>query len=289
MPNISTLVDDINNVLKNGSSSLTGELLSTLGTDIAGKFKRQLTKEDRKYEMGTIYASDIGRPCTRELWYKYRNEDKESLSGNTVLKFLYGDIIEDVVLNLATLAGHEVSGQQDLIEKEFGNGWRIRGRIDAVIDGHLVDVKSVAPQGFYKFESNLSDDPFGYRMQLASYNAFYNDGNSSGAGFLCIDKSMGHVKYYDFSADIPTAAKVSSYAEDRIAAIERAVPPTQIEPVAAGTSGNLKLCTTCSYCSYKAKCWEAANDGHGLASYAYSNKVEFLVKVVREPKVERVA
>lgn len=287
MPNISTLVDDMNEVLKNGSPSMTEGLLSGLGSEVAAKFQRQLTKTDRKYEMGTLYASDIGRPCVRELWYKYRNEDREALSGSTVLKFLYGDIIEDVVLHLATLAGHEVSDQQGVIEQELGNGWRIRGRIDAVIDGHLVDVKSVASQGFYKFESNLADDPFGYRMQLASYSAFYNDGNTSGAGFLCVDKSLGHIKYYDFSADIPKAEKVKVHAELCARSIEAEEPPSQLDAVESGKSGNLKLCTTCSYCGYKATCWKDANDGQGLMSYAYSNKVEHLVKVVKEPKVDR--
>ena len=287
MPNISTLVDDMNEVLKNGSPSMTEGLLSGLGSEVAAKFKRQLTKEDRKYSMGTLYASDIGRPCVRELWYKYRNEEREPLSGSTVLKFLYGDIIEDVVLHLARLAGHEVSDQQGVIEQELDNGWRIRGRIDAVIDEHLVDVKSVASQGFYKFESNLVDDPFGYRMQLASYSAFYNAGNTSGAGFLCVDKSLGHIKYYDFSADIPKAEKVKVHAEFCAQSIEAEEPPSQLDAVESGKSGNLKLCTTCSYCGYKAQCWKDANDGQGLLSYAYSNKVEHLVKVVKEPKVDR--
>jgi hypothetical protein len=288
MPNISTLVDDMNNVLKNGSPSLTEGLLSGLGSEVAAKFKRQLTKEDRKYEFGTLYASDIGRPCVRELWYKYRNTDKEPLSGSTVLKFLYGDIIEDVVLHLATLAGHEVKHQQAVIEKELSNGWRVRGRIDAVIDDALVDVKSVASQGFYKFESNLADDPFGYRFQLGTYSAFFDGCDTSSAGFLCVDKSLGHVKYYDFSADIPKAETVVAHAENCVSAIEDETPPPQIDAVPSGTSGNLKLCTTCSYCGYKETCWANANDGRGLQAYQYSNKVELLVKVVKEPKVDRI-
>lgn len=287
MPNISTLVDDMNHVLKNGSLSLTDGLLSGLGTEVASKFKRQLTKEDRKYEMGTLYASDIGRPCVRELWYKYRNTDKEQLSGSTVLKFLYGDIIEDIVLHLATLAGHTVSHQQAVVEKELSNGWRVRGRIDAVIDDALVDVKSVASQGFYKFEGNLVDDPFGYRFQLGTYSAFFDGCDTSGAGFLCVDKSLGHIKYYDFSADIPKAEKVESHAEFCVRSIEAEEPPSQLDAVESGKSGNLKLCTTCSYCGYKETCWQNANDGQGLMSYAYSNKVEHLIKVVKEPKVDR--
>lgn len=284
---VETLVEDMNEVLKNGSPSLTEGLLSGLGSEVAAKFKRQLTKEDRKYEFGTLYASDIGRPCVRELWYKYRNTDKESLSGSTVLKFLYGDIIEDVVLHLATLAGHEVKHQQAVIEKELSNGWRVRGRIDAVIDDALIDVKSVASQGFYKFESNLVDDPFGYRFQLGTYSAFFDGCSTSHAGFLCVDKSLGHIKYYDFSADIPSATKVVDHAENCVAAIEAEDPPTQLDAVESGKSGNLKLCTTCSYCAYKAECWKDANDGQGLLSYAYSNKVEHLIKVVKEPKVDR--
>ena len=288
MPNISTLVDDMNHVLKNGSPSMTEGLLSGLGTEVASKFKRQLTKEDRKYEMGTLYASDIGRPCIRELWYKYRNTEREQLSGSTVLKFLYGDIIEDVVLHLATLAGHTVSHQQAVIEKELSNGWRVRGRIDAVIDNALVDVKSVASQGFYKFENNLADDPFGYRFQLGTYAGFFDACETTDAGFLCVDKSLGHIKYYDFSADIPKAETVVTHAENCVEAIGAETPPSHLDAVPSGTSGNLKLCTTCSYCGYKNVCWSEANAGNGLQAYQYSNKVEFLVKVVKEPKVDRI-
>src|SRR5262249_2097748 len=108
----------------------------------------------------SLRLSNVGTPCNRKLWYMlHRPELAERLSGATLFKFLYGDIIEQVVLFLARLAGHTVTDEQKEVAVDG-----VPGHIDGRVDGRVVDVKSSSTAGMAKFnDGNLhSDDPFGY-------------------------------------------------------------------------------------------------------------------------------
>ena len=62
-----------------------------------------------------------------------------------LIAFLFGDIVEEVVLFLARAAGHEVTDEQKEIEI---NG--VRGHIDGRVDGLPVDVKSASSYSYRK-------------------------------------------------------------------------------------------------------------------------------------------
>ena len=116
---------------------------------------------------GTLRMSSIGQPCERRLWYGIHKEGKgEPLRAPSLIKFAYGDLIEDLILSLAIAAGHKVEGRQDEMDIKG-----VKGHRDAVIDGVTVDVKSASPYSFKKFASGEleKDDPFGYMWQLTSY------------------------------------------------------------------------------------------------------------------------
>jgi len=111
--------------------------------------------------------SSIGQPCERKLWYSINEPmEAEGLSGETRFKFLYGHILEELLLFLAGVAGHDVVGRQDTQEIEGVEGHR-----DAVIDGVVVDAKSASTYSYKKFEEGklTENDPFGYVDQLQSY------------------------------------------------------------------------------------------------------------------------
>ncbi len=74
------------------------------------------------------------------------------------MRFLYGHLIEEMVLALTKLSGHSVTDEQKQAEVEG-----IKGSMDCKIDGVLTDVKSASPYGFKKFKdgSLIDDDPFG--------------------------------------------------------------------------------------------------------------------------------
>ena len=137
--------------------------------------------------------SSIGTPCKRKLWYKVNKpEIGERLDAKMLLKFFYGDMIEELILSMVKASGHTVDGMQDRV-----NVHGIRGHRDAVIDGMTIDVKSCSPFAFKKFrDGELRDnDPFGYISQLSSYVYAAKDDplvtDKTRGAFLAIDKVNG--------------------------------------------------------------------------------------------------
>ena len=255
-----------------------------LGSEVDKAYINLLNKEKWQRPAKTLRCSEIGKTCPRQLWYGYyRPELAAPLSGQTLLKFAYGHILEALVLQLTRDAGYKVERQQERFTKTFDNGWTLTGSIDAVIEGVLTDVKSVTAMSVKKFEKGLVEDPFGYKSQL---NSYANMGNFSDMGFLTIEKEMGKLVYW------PMGRRRDLFVTDferAVDAVSSNTPPQGLmaEPQSE-TSPNLKLCTTCSYCDYKKECWKDANDGQGIRTFLYSGKPVFLVKVLKEPKVEEL-
>ena len=82
------------------------------------------------------------------------------------MKFLFGHLLEEMLLFLAAEAGHTVAGRQDRLEIDG-----VPGHGDAIIDGMLVDVKSASTMAFKVQEppDSLDTDDFGYLQQLNAY------------------------------------------------------------------------------------------------------------------------
>ena len=103
-----------------------------------------------------LRLSAIGKPA-RQLWYdKNSKEEPKPLEPSTRVKFLYGHMLEDLLILFSRLAGHTVTDLQKTVSV---NG--IKGHQDCVIDGVLVDCKSASGRSFEKFSKNklYSDDP----------------------------------------------------------------------------------------------------------------------------------
>lgn len=274
MKSIDTLVEDIFKVVEGGLPPAT----SNNKVDIS--YDKWFNTEPRVREDKVIYFSEVGDPCPRRLWYKYHMPSVgKAYDGRTLLKFFYGDILEELVLNVAEDAGHTVTGKQDRVVYDIGNGWIVRGRIDAIIDGAMVDVKSVTKYSEEKFKNGLQDDPFGYYQQLNGYAAATN---SPTAGFLTIQKELGHVNYYPIEV---SKSLFKMQADSAVEILEMSSPDTmpRYDPVPASkTSKNTKLCTSCSYCNFKKQCFPE------LRTFIYANGPQFLVDVVDLPRVPEV-
>ena len=218
--------------------------------------------------------SALGKP-DRQLWYMAQGEKSEDLRPQTYFKFLYGDVIEQVLLFLCKEAGHSVTHEQEEVEVDG-----VKGHIDAKIDGVVVDVKSASPFGYKKFHdgSIVSNDPFGYIQQLSGYtNVLTPD---AGGAFLAFDKVSGDICLSPVSHSI-----TSSYPpRPRIAHLKGVIssptpPPRCYVDEPDGASGNRKLGTECSYCGFKHKCWD------GLRTFLYSGGPRYLTVVANLPKV----
>lgn len=281
--NIETLVPDIYYVLEN-PHKWDKEKAEELGHDIA---RIILEKLDKNNEQAYLRMSNLGTPCLRELWYKIHVPDAfEKLPAAARLKFLFGDIIEQLLLFLAKEAGHEVDGKQTKLEL-FG----VRGSRDAVIDGVTVDTKSASTQAFFKFKNGLKpeQDDFGYLTQLDGYREAGRDdpivSDKDRAAFLVADKTLGHV-----TLDIHKKRNVNY---EKVIAQKRAVlnankPPERpifnqkegTTDFKDGESGNRKLGTKCGYCGVKHLCWD-----YSLRAFKYSGGPRFLTVVKRLPDV----
>lgn len=301
MPSISTLKQDIYQMLEDIQSGkavpLSEHAVDDLAKAISQTVKEKLTPRTGSRKEKVLWMSEVGNPCPRQLWYKMRPETpREELPPNATIKFLYGDILEHLLLFLAEQAGHEVTDRQKVCEIVLPNGWRIRGRMDAKIDGILTDVKSASTYAFVKFEMGnvKNDDPFGYIDQLSLYNSADGTPGDSYTSFFVIDKTLGHITVdtYRYKGDEEYAKSIEPKPVEKLVELtnllEQDKEPERLPPVPDGKSGNLRLGTACSYCDFKEHCWKDANEGKGLRTFAYSGKPVFLVQVKKEPRVAEV-
>ena len=102
--------------------------------------RRQLTPYVRKARNISFSALGYG---ARRLYYQYNGTPGEVFTPQTKMKFMLGNIVEEIMLSMAKLAGHTVEHEQERIEYRG-----ITGYCDAVIDGVMVDVKSAASFSF---------------------------------------------------------------------------------------------------------------------------------------------
>lgn len=282
MPVIEELVDDIYGLFGEGVGAgddqniLDAELLlfREFGDNLHDVMQTRFhVKRDDKPH---LRMSNIGKP-DRQLWYDINGDgQKEKFTPATLIKFSYGDVIEQMMLLFAKMAGHEVTDEQGEVHLDG-----IKGHIDAIIDGVVVDVKSASSFSFQKFATGAlfepGNDPFGYVAQLCGYIQAL--GKERG-GFLAVDKTLGKVCFCEIPKEV-----IQKYAvRDRIEHIKAVVanpekPPRCYPDVPDGKSGNMKLGTGCSYCSHKFACWP------DLKTYYYSTGPRYLTKVVKEPKV----
>ena len=244
---------------------------------LCNNLRALLRNRFRKYTpSGALRFSSIGKQ-DRQIWYAAHPEPgtTEPLPPKTYFKFLYGDVIEELVLFLAKESGHTVSHEQHEVEEDG-----VKGHIDAIIDGVVVDIKSASPYGYKKFETSTveQDDPFGYVAQLAGYANKLTPGQ--GAAWIAAEKVAG-----DICVSKLSSTTVSMYPPgDRIThlkkIIEQDTPPERCyEPVPDGKSGNMKLPTPCSYCSEKFRCHPT------VRTFIYSSGPRYLTTVAREPDV----
>jgi hypothetical protein len=288
---IDTLTQDIYRILDPSTSHVvSAPSLQGAGLAISEEITKAIERENRPREKGKLWASDLGKPCLRQHWYNFNApEEGEQLNGHTIFKFLYGNILEETVLELARQAGHKVSYEQEVIEYQVNDDWTVRGRIDAVIDGTLVDVKTTSSYGYKKYTTeglDATNDTFGYLYQLGFYTSFSDEGtHSTGVpGFVWIDKQNGHIAYTP--VDVPCSESIRERAESIVDAIEgrEADASRGFSPEPYGKSGNQKLGTGCSYCAFKHRCWRDANDGEGLKGYLYSHGPVWFTDITRLPK-----
>jgi len=283
MKTLDTLVADIYNLFNldpiQKEEDEVDKLIDTFGEMLKLHIKDFLYRKPNG--RSSLRLSGIGKP-DRQLWYDINTKGEDtSLTPSTRIKFLYGYILEELLLLCASISGHKVEAQQKEVEIEG-----IKGHQDAMIDGVLVDCKSSSGRSFDKFKSNnlLEDDPFGYIAQISAY-AEANGVDK--AAFLAIDKSTGEICLS------PVHAMEMINASSRVKHLKKTVSSDKIpdrcySPLADGKSGNYRLPIGCIYCRHKRVCWADVNQGKGIRVFNYARSKKYLVQVHKEPEVPEV-
>lgn len=282
MKSVYTLVDDIYDLMENRNTPKDVDVdaeIERFGEAMKDLMRKEF-KPSGRGDSRNLRLSSIGKP-DRELWYSANKFSKEKLKPHTYIKFMYGHMIEEMLLLFIRLSGHTVTDEQKVCEVEG-----VKGHMDARVDGRLIDVKSTSSYGFKKFKDGTLafDDPFGYIAQIKAYA--HSEGDKK-YGWLAIDKQNGNLAYLEYDEE-DTQAAVYDFIKYDIAErvrnvkkiVEQPQPPTHCySPVEDGKSGNEKLATGCSYCGYKNHCYPE------LRTFLYSTGPRFLTKVVNPPKV----
>lgn len=282
---IDTLIDDIYKVVSEDRAAEGVDLEAEIEKfgEACKELMRNKFSESKQFDGRTLRLSNIGRD-DKYLWHRCNTDHQEDFQPHTLVKFMYGHLIEEMLLLLVRLSGHDVANEQKTVHVAG-----IRGSMDCTIDGTVIDVKSTSTFGFKKFkEGTLAmDDPFGY---VAQAKAYAHAMGQKKYGWLAMDKQNGHLctlVYDEEDTQAPVHEHINWDIEEHIERVKKLVelpepPQNCASPVPDGKSGNLKLSTKCSYCPYKEHCYE------NLRVFAYSTGPKFLVHVEKEPKVNEI-
>jgi hypothetical protein len=273
--NIHTLIGDIHDTLESGENWLT----EANSERFAQQLGRQLVQSSgQKDSRAVLRLSQMGEKCPCQLWHSIHSPSLgEKLPASAVVKYTYGHVIEALVIEMAKAAGHEVTGEQDVL---YLDG--IKGHRDCVIDGCVVDVKSASSMAYQKFKTGSikMDDPFGYLAQLDGYVMASADDplvRVKDRGYLlAVDKTLGHMCLYEHKVrPLHIRDRIAEYKA--IVALD--VPPRcMCGTVADGKSGNIKLDMRASYNPFKYCCFPS------LRTFLYSDGPRYLTKVVKQPR-----
>lgn len=272
--NVTTLVQDIYNIVQRRDGWFTDELATIFATGVSKRLQGKFSEE----VVPRLRLSKLGPTCPKALWHSIHTPElAEKLQPWADIKYTYGHIIEEMMLMLARAAGHEVVGEQDEVVLDG-----VAGHRDCVIDGCIVDVKSSTSFGLeaFKDKSIVEDDKFGYLDQLDGYLVASAEDplvRVKDKGYiLAVDKTLGHVVLYEHKI---REARIRRRIADYKGIIEREQPPhCQCETRAFGESGNVELGVRASYSPFKHVCFPQ------LRTFLYANGPVYLTKVVKRPK-----
>jgi len=307
---IDTLVKDIYNLFSPDNQELSQELLDIFGDSVKDVVKKSIEEARNGWanEHGGLRLSSIGKP-DRQLWF---DNNPVSQTGDTsgasqavaeceltkpsdLLKFLYGHILEALLVYLIRQSGHTLDHAQEDLEL-----CGVPGHPDGVLDGLPADIKSASNFAFkMKFANRAlikpgpENDSFGYGYQLKAYREAlldkypHEDIDKENIAWVVFNKETGEICL--LKADVLELPHGS--ASSRVETVKRLVqqpqPPKEkcYPDVPDGKSGNRVLNKLCGWCKHKDRCWADANGGQGLRTFEYSSGPKWFTQVVKQPRV----
>lgn len=280
-----TLIEDIYKVVQTKEVPVgvdLDEAIEQFGENCK-RLMKNLFQEKRQGD--TLRMSSIGKGG-RFIHNLAKGLKQEMIPAHTYVKFMYGHLIEEMLIFLTRASGHQVTHEQHQV-----NVGGVKGHMDCMIDGELVDIKSASTFAFKKFKdrSLVFDDPFGYIPQIKGYaKGLELQGTPCRkVAWLAMDKQNGHLTFLQYDLDDPSEPGHDILKTDITERIDylknvvsaEAAPDFCFDVVPDGKSGNMKLPSGCSYCGFKAHCYPS------LRVFYYSGGPRFLTVVEKEPNV----
>jgi hypothetical protein len=279
LSSIHTLIPDILELLKT-KGWMTETLAKELGDGVSQRIKKQFESEAPP----SLRLSGMGSRCPKALWHSIHTPgEKEALPPWAHNKFSLGHFQEAYGIILCKAAGHRVEGEQHGCELDG-----VKGHIDAIVDGCVLDLKSCSGRQFNKYKTGTvgveGNDSFGFLFQLDGYVTACRDDplvNVKDRGYiLAMHKELGHVTLYEHrTRPVSIRERIAEYTS----VVARKHPPECLcETIQSGASGNVALGTRASYEPYKWCC------NPNIRCFLYSDGPQYLTKVVRKPDVPEV-
>lgn len=249
-------------------SSRLEDLIEQFGEDCKDSLRKQLSSRgDFRVRM-----SGLGRPlCQQKMEKKGHTQE---MAYNDIMRFLMGDLVEAVAVFVMKAAGVNVVDTQRQCELELA-GNNVKGTLDIILDDgekKVWDIKSTSPWSFdNKFSGRggydviKEDDPFGYIMQGYLYSEAQD---MPFGGWIAINKSSGEWDFVEAPDDQKEDREAYlADARSRVESLERddkfKIPFEEADEsyTLKGEkifTGNKLMPKTCTFCSFKEKCWPKA-------------------------------
>ncbi len=242
------------------ASPIDEKIIEEFGERCKEALRRQFNSEKKEFK---IRMSSVGKPlCQQQL--EKEQAKAEELPASVKLKFIFGDMVEALVMAVMEASGINIESYQEEVSYDLGKV-NIKGTLDVVIDGKVYDIKSTSKHAFtYKFSNpngfaNLvKDDPFGYVSQGYLYGAA--KGIPFG-GWIAFNKETGDIAVLKtpensgaYERKALHTAKVNAKALADDAPFERCFKK-EAELVRRKLTGNYTLGVNCRYCKFKQSCW----------------------------------
>jgi len=247
---------------------------------------RQLQLRARRGEFKPR-ASRAGA-CVRALTYHALGiPESDPTPARIGMVFAHGDALEDALIDLLGRSGLALTELQRRVEIPYRYG-TITGHIDALLDGHVVDFKSI---NTYGFEDVLQQGPLReHLVQVFMYlHGLQLAGEPARGGILLyVDKNNGRVAECTFSLD-GTVGQIVALSDDgtplppvpfvypepsslieegirmfeeveehRIRSLARVADPTSASDAELDLPSRpyaAPVDAPCSYCSWRTRCW----------------------------------
>ena len=255
--------------------------------DFANECRDAIDKQINSRREFRIRMSGLGRPICQQILE--REKHVEDMDYNAFFRFLFGDIVESVLVLIMEQADVEIVEKQKAVSLDIA-GQKILGTLDLILKDEMGvdkvwDVKSASEwafkfkyTGYGGYEKIKEDDPFGYIMQGHLY------GEATGlpfGGWIVVNKSSGQVAIVEAPDWQDEDRKL--YMADAEKRVKRLLDPDPkfVKPFKSEfetykvkgeeiRTGNKVLPKICGMCGHRSHCWSKSQLHDKVTSKAKS-------------------